>query len=67
MFLWDRKKFLLSGNITSIKGFDALNRSLTKIRNRSGPSIDPCGTPQTISRQFLDISWENMYCLLLLR
>ena len=62
-----QKKKLLSGNITSIKGFDALNRSFTKIRNRSGPSIDPCGTPQTISRQFLDTSWKNMYCLLLLR
>ena len=67
MFLWDRNKFLLSANMTSIKGFDALNRSFTKIRKRSGPSIDPCGTPQTISRQFLDISWENMYCFLLLK
>ena len=37
--------------MTVIKGFDTSNRSLTWIRKRSGPSIDPCGTPQIISRQ----------------
>ena len=45
MFLWERMKFVSSANITSIKEIEALNRSFTKIRKRSGPSIDFCGTP----------------------
>ena len=40
---------------------------ITYFRNKSVPSIDPCETPQIISRQFWDISWEVMYCFLLLR
>ena len=32
-----------------VKNFDALGRSLIRIRNKIGPNIDPCGTPQEIS------------------
>jgi len=32
-----------------VKNFNALGRSLTRIRNKIGPNIDPCGTPQEIS------------------
>ena len=64
--LWDRNKFVPSAKVTSIKAFDALNRSFTKIRKISGRSLDPCGTPQIISRQFSNTSWEDMHYLLLL-
>ena len=66
MFLWDRNKFVSSANITSIKGFDALNRSFKEIKKVSGLSIDFCRKPKIISRKFLDTSWEDMYCFLLL-
>ena len=29
--------------------FDAFGRSFMRIKNRIGPDIDPCGTPQSIS------------------
>ena len=29
--------------------------------------MNPCGTPQIISRQFLDTFWEDIYCFLSLR
>ena len=32
-----------------IKNFDALGRSLIRIRNKIGPNIDPCCTLQEIS------------------
>jgi len=32
-----------------VKFFYALGRSLIRIRNKIGPNIDPCGTPQEIS------------------
>ena len=35
-----------------VKNFDALGRSLIRIRNKIGPNIDPCGTPQEISLRF---------------
>ena len=34
---------------TKFKNIDALGRSLIRIRNKIGPNIDPCGTPQEIS------------------
>ena len=30
--------------------FEQLGRSLIRIRNKIGPKIDPCGTPQVILR-----------------
>ena len=32
-----------------VKYFDALGKSLIIIRNKIGPNIDPCDTPQEIS------------------
>ena len=41
MFLWDKSKFASSANISSVKGFDALNRSFTQITKRRGSGRDP--------------------------
>jgi len=63
MLLSDKNKFMSSANIIEFSFFDALHRSLIYIINRSGPSIEPCRTPQETSfRSILDLS-NTIYCL----
>ena len=43
-----KNKLVSSANMMKFKIFEEFGRSLTYIRKRSGPCIDPCGTPQVI-------------------
>ena len=43
-----KKKLVLSANIIGSNMFEAFFKSSTYQRNRSGPKIEPCGTPQLI-------------------
>ena len=46
MFLWDRNKFELSANISSIKGFKRFKQVIyIDQKKKSGLSIDPWGAP----------------------
>ena len=66
MFLWLKKRLVSSANIIGSNKRDAFGRSLTYTRNRSGPRIDPWGTPQvTYLRSVLLFSPIWMYCFLL--
>ena len=46
MSSWLKKILVLSANIIGSNKRDAFGRSLTYTKNRSGPRIDPWGTPQ---------------------
>ena len=66
MSLWLKKRLVSSSNIIGSNKRDAFSRSLIYTRNRSGPLIDPCGTPQvTYLRSVLLFSSISMYCVLL--
>ena len=45
----EQKRFVSSANIIGSSMFEALGRSLTYIKNKSGPRIEPCGMPHFIS------------------
>ena len=44
---------------------DTLYMSLINIMNKTGPSTEPCGTPQTVSSKLGDCSFSITYCFLL--
>jgi len=46
--LKDRERVLSSANKVNLNKSLALGRSLIKIKNSSGPSVEPCGTPCVI-------------------
>ena len=58
-----REKKMLVSSAKRIKSntFDTLQRSLIYIRKRSGPSIEPCGTPHSTYylREFL-VFWVSL-------
>ena len=61
-----KKRLVSSANIIGSNKRDAFGRSLTYTRNRSGPRIDPWGTPQvTYLGSVLLFSPISMYCFLL--
>ena len=66
MSFWLKKRLVSSVNITGSNKRDTFGRSLTYTRNRSGPKIDPWGTPQvTYLGSFLLFSPISMYYFLL--
>lgn len=44
-FLWDKNTFELSANNTLCRMLEEFTKSLIYSMNRSGPNMDPCGTP----------------------
>ena len=66
MSLWLKKRSVLSANKIGSNKRGAFSRSLTYTINRSGPRIDPCGTPYvTYLRSILLSSSIWMYCFVL--
>ena len=47
------KNFVSSANIIGVSLFEILKRSFIYMRNKSGPRMEPCGTPQVILRHML--------------
>ena len=45
--------FVSSANIIGVSLFEILKRSFIYMRNKSGPRMEPCGTPQVILRHML--------------
>ena len=60
-----KKKLVSSANMVKFKIFEV--RSLTYIRKRSGPSIDPCGTPQVILACNAELLLKLINCLRLFK
>ena len=46
-------KFVSCSNIIGFSLLELLKRSFIYIRNKSGPRMEPCGTPQVIQRHML--------------
>ena len=46
-------KFLLSANITGVSLLKLLKKSFIYVRSKSGPRMEPCGTPKVILRYTL--------------
>ena len=46
--LFEERCGFLSSTKRIVKNVDALERSLIRIKNKIGPNIDPCSTPQEI-------------------
>ena len=46
-------KFVSSANIIGVSLLELLKRSFIFVRNKSGPRMEPCGTPQVIVRHML--------------
>ena len=49
----ETNKFVSSANIIGVSLLELLKRSFIYMRNRSGPRMEPCGTPQVILRHIL--------------
>ena len=64
MFLYEKKRFVPSANITGSNILDTLHKSFTCIMKRSGPNINPWGTPQIISKLDVFISPAYINCFL---
>ena len=63
MFSWLKERLVLSTNLIGSNKQDAFDRLLTYTRNRSGPGIDPWGTPQVkYLRSVLLLSSTWKYC-----
>ena len=45
MSQFEKNRLLSSANIIGSRIFEAFGKSLTESTNRSGPNIEPCGTP----------------------
>ena len=60
MFMFLLKKLVSSANIIGIKTFEELGRSFAYNKNKTGPSIEPCGTLHLIS--FFTVSAD--FCIL---
>ena len=64
MFLYEKKRFVSSANITGSNIRDTLHKSFTYIMKRSNLKINPWGTPQIISKLDVFISPAHMNCFL---
>ena len=63
----ETKMLVSSANSTNSPSLEQFIMSLIYIRNRSGPSTDPCGTPNSTSRWFDFSSRHSTYCFRLSR
>ena len=64
MLLCEKNRFVSSANIMGSNILDTLHKSFTYIMKRSGPKIDPWGTPQIISRLDVFIAPVCINCFL---
>ena len=64
MLLCEKKRSVSSANIMGSNILDTLHKSFTYIMKRSGPKIDPWGTPQIISRLDVFIAPACINCFL---
>ena len=63
IFRWEKKILVSSANIMGSKIFQALQRSVTYIKNNKGPSIDPWRAPQVIFAKFVFLLLKDWNCL----
>ena len=65
--LWEKSRLVSSAKWWTIHFLSALCMSLMYIRKSRGPRIDPCGTPQFISRYFDSKPLDFVHCFLLVK
>ena len=67
MSQFEKNRLLSSANIIGSRIFEAFGKSLTESTNRSGPNIEPCGTPHVNDKKsgfFLSLIWINCFLFL---